>query len=798
MRVMIQGDPYEDRGYEPGPLWGEVFTWPCRWVSIPEAHERPLAVAYRCRFELDSAETVRVHVTADERYELFADGRRVGRGPERGDLQNWFYETYDLEFGAGEHVVVARVWSFGPLSPTAQVSLRHGFLLSPHEDAHVEMLGTGVADWQGKALDGYHFFRPERCHMTGPRVEVDGARFTWGFKNGQGEGWGPVEPAGPAVNGLRTRTAAGKRLLKPGMLPAMLEERLQVGRVVFVSEPEAHEEEPAKARAEDDLEDEHAQWTDMLQGRGSVTVPPGTRRRVIVDLGDYYCAYPEVSVSGGAGGEVRVLWAESLCADPDALEGSKGNRDEVTGKYFVGFGDTFRPDGGEGRLFETLWWRPGRYLEVRCTAADKPLRLDGLAVRETHYPMENEGELECSDERWDPIVPIMVRGLQMCSHETYMDCPYYEQLMYVGDTRLEVLTTCAITRDDRLSRKAVRMFDASRIPEGLTACAYPSGGKTLIAPFSLWWAAMVWDYAHWRDDDEFVRSMVAAARAVMDYFLGCRNADSLVEAPRGWNFMDWVNDEGWEFGAPPDGQWGVSGMINWQFTLLLDQMVDLEEMVGEPELAARYRRLAAEQAQACEDAFWNEDRGLFADTLDHRCFSEHAQCLALLSNQLSDARGDRVADGLVSDPDLSRSTIYFSFYLLEALGRAGKMDAFFERLEEWYRLPELGFKTTYEVAPDGTRSDCHAWGAHPLWHYYATILGIRPAAPGFTQTRIEPKLGPLDHASGKLPHPRGFIEVGLEAADGQLTGAIVLPDGVTGEFVDGERTVPLKPGRQGV
>ena len=37
----------------------------------------------------------------------------------------------------------------------------------------------------------------------------------------------------------------------------------------------------------------------------------------------------------------------------------------------------------------------------------------------------------------------------MCAHETYMDCPYYEQMMYVGDTRLEVLTTYAISRDDR-------------------------------------------------------------------------------------------------------------------------------------------------------------------------------------------------------------------------------------------------------------------------------------------------------------------------------------------------------------
>ena len=42
---------------------------------------------------------------------------------------------------------------------------------------------------------------------------------------------------------------------------------------------------------------------------------------------------------------------------------------------------------------------------------------------------------------------------RLCAHETYMDCPYYEQLQYDGDTRLELLTTYAMTRDDRLNRR---------------------------------------------------------------------------------------------------------------------------------------------------------------------------------------------------------------------------------------------------------------------------------------------------------------------------------------------------------
>ncbi len=44
------------------------------------------------KFTFDRTQTIRVHVTADERYELFLDGKRIGRGSERGDRNNWFYE----------------------------------------------------------------------------------------------------------------------------------------------------------------------------------------------------------------------------------------------------------------------------------------------------------------------------------------------------------------------------------------------------------------------------------------------------------------------------------------------------------------------------------------------------------------------------------------------------------------------------------------------------------------------------------------------------------------------------------
>src|SRR5439155_23193827 len=144
-----------------------------------------------------------------------------------------------------------------------------------------------------------------------------------------------------------------------------------------------------------------------------------------------------------------------------------------------------------------------------------------------------------------------------------------------GDTRLEALITYAISSDDRLPRKAIALFDASRLPSGLVQSRYPSRVRQVIPPFALWWIGMVHDYAMWRADPAFVRSMMPGVRAVIEAYKSFRNADGLVEGPgAGWNYVDWV--PGWKNGVPPEGDYGVSCVVNWQFVYALRLARELE------------------------------------------------------------------------------------------------------------------------------------------------------------------------------------------------------------------------------
>ena len=193
MRTLIDHDPYLDRAEN--TRWHTRGMWPCAWIGCPDT-PMPFVAAYRRHFALDHAVVLRIHVTADERYELFLDGTCMGRGSERGDPHNWFFETYDLSLQPGPHVLVAKVWALGKQAPLAQMSVYPGFLLAPQEEAYFPLVGTGVAEWDVKPLDGYRFVNvtPSGAYFAiGSNSSIDGHPFPWGFERGAGPGWQPAQ-----------------------------------------------------------------------------------------------------------------------------------------------------------------------------------------------------------------------------------------------------------------------------------------------------------------------------------------------------------------------------------------------------------------------------------------------------------------------------------------------------------------------------------------------------------------------------------------------------------------------------
>lgn len=712
-RVLIHGDPFQEEGRQ-RVVWSRS-NWRASWVG--PSHDLATPVFFACRriLRLESPLACRIHVSADERYALYLDGKLVGRGPERGDLANWFFESFDLELSAGEHRIVAVAWAAGRAAPWAQISAGPGFLLAAEGPA-AKLLDTGVAEWELRPLHGIRFLdHPGISHdgYTGKKLCIDGRQFPFDAVDGVGDGWSKACTLAPAATGYPCELLS-RRSLRPALLPPMLSRSVWGLRVRFAEWTDAsrHEDRPCDPRANDPR---LAAALQALIDRGrDLLVPARTRFRAVIDLDDYFCAYPHLRVSDGRDARLSLRWAESLFNGHREFHDEKGNRDEVDGKYFRGFADQFVLDGGRQRRYSTLWWQAGRYLQVECEASDQPLILHELRLEETRYPL---GPLEVpttNDASINAAIRLAVRSLEVGLHETFTDSPYFEQLAYVGDVRLQALCLYALKADDRPVRKAIELIGASRLPEGFTHSRYPARFTQVIAPYSLLWIGMVYDFARHRDDVGFVASQMPAVRSVLEAFTRYVNEQGVLGQLPGWNFVDW--SPGFINGEPPCDADGLSCPINWQFVMALRWAAELETLVNQPGMAERWSSLARSVAAGIDRLFWDDRTGAWADNTSRCRFSEHAQALGILSGLADARRVARAVRALVKPaPPFAASTIYFLYYVNEALRQAGHAGAIRERLVVWRELPGRGLRCLPESG-EPTRSDCHAWGAHLLVH----------------------------------------------------------------------------------
>ncbi len=757
-------------------------TWPAQWITHPEDDGKAFGVYHFKKSITLPAKPgeFRVHVSADNRYKLYVNGQYITYGPARGDQLNWRYETLDLApyLKAGENVLAAVVWNFAEHRPVAQHSTHTGFILQG--DSAAERLADTDSTWSVAASQAYAPIpvRLNAYYVVGPGEDFSAATHPWGWENGADSGAAYVNAreleAGRPTGSLANWGGRPLHVMVPRTIPLM-EETDQAFKAVRRSEPDGL-------------------VSNQYNGTQPLTIAAGQKASLLLDQGHLTNAYPVLEFSGGTGSEIKITYAESLYHS----DGSKGNRNEVEGKEIKGNTDIIRPDGGANRSYETLWWRTFRYVQIEVTTGAEPLVLEGFRSRFTGYPLEVNAQFQADRNLLDQIWEVGWRTQRLCAVENYFDCPYYEQLQYAGDTRIQCLVSAYVSGDLRLFRNALESYRDSRLPFGLTQSRYPSYDPQVIPTFSLVWITMVHDYWMLSEDTETVQLMLPGILDVLAWYERHMEENDLLGPMEWWGFVDWIYEEGWAHGVPPGAEDGQSALISLQLAYTLNKASELLDAFGYGAEAGRYTDLKDRINAAVREHCMVPKRGLLADTPNKTYFSQHTNALAILSGAVSEKEAGDWMQRLLDEPDIRRTTFYFSFYLFEALQQAGLADSYLDRLEPWEDMLQRGL-TTFAERPEPTRSDCHAWSASPLYHFLSLVCGIQPAAPGFEQVTIAPNLNGLPGVSGSIPHPKGELSVDLRTSGtNRINGTITLPQGVTGTFRWQGQALALVPGENAI
>ncbi|MFW5774605.1 MAG: family 78 glycoside hydrolase catalytic domain, partial [Tangfeifania sp.] len=690
------------------------------WVSYPSANQTNYGVYhFRKSFNLSEVpEELIIHVSADNRYNFFVNGKRVCYGPAKGDLQTYKYDIVDIApfLQPGENLIAALVYNGGADKPLAFVVEQTAFMLRTEDDKFRE-LNTGT-DWKVyqnpayEVISYYEMLFESRWfygfYACGGGDDVDAEKYPWGWETAgfDDSDWLQAE--------LLNFDKQPPWNLVPREIPFM------ANHLVY----------PAKIRKVTGTDISTGAW----DGTTSLTVPANTKAEILIDFGVLTMGYPELTVEGGKNGEVQVKYAEALYEEVHL----KGHRDSVNNLNMFGVWDIFHADG-EKRTFRPLWKRCFRYVQFNVETQNKPLEISKYILEYSGYPYPEMAIFESDNKKLNEIFTMSQRTLEMCSGETYYDTPFYEQLSYGGDNRPIAAISTYNSTDDRLLREMLRLYPQSENKEtGLFKSAYPSRFDFDMGSWSMAWVQTLQDYYFMRGDSAFVAQFYDKIEGVLEFYE--RHLDErtgMIGTVANKNFIDWSNTKGSLPRPNEDGEMKQSALLTLYFAHTLDCTARLYREIGFEERASYWKQLSQGIKVAvytnCRDA----EKQLFRDYSDREIFSQHTNIMAILCDLVPPSEQTDLLHHILEFEGFEEmASSYFSFFLFKAMEKTGNEHLYLENLDFWYNFIDRGHTTCGETGfASHDRSDCHAWSAHPAYYLLSSVCGIKRADIGFNSVK---------------------------------------------------------------
>jgi alpha-L-rhamnosidase len=757
------------------PFSGEAF-----WIWSEEglgsrpllSHDNYRVRYFRREFTIEQSSKLTAHVSADSRYVLYCNGILIDRGPARGDIAHHFYETYDLTpyLHEGENVLAAMVVYCGDVMPTYHTTGAPCGLMTAAPGFIVDALLT---DDVGNVLESLHSneqwqvrsdtgaYRHEHCagqgSYTGFTERFRGSHYPWGwnqphYKNND------FEAATKIFYGVRPDTVRDSFMphrLMPRPIPRM-------------------ESRPQRF---DGVQPANVDWSALLERDETLEIAPETRVVLILHCSALTTAFPRLKWSGGVGTSIRLTYAENL------TQGRVRQYNTAPQGDVIGVFDELFPGGGDEE-WQSWQYRTFRYVKVEIETGAESLRLHTLDSIFWAYPFQLRSRFASDDPFFSTLLETGFRTLQLCSHETYEDCPYYEQLSYAGDNYVIAQAAALLTGDSRLTAHTLREFFWSRHPEGLTLSRYPCRMPQIIPAWSQLWLLTVRSYYQFTGDLELVREVSDGINSVLSWFERKRenSGKGLVGALNYWCVLDWSPDWGVgteENGVPPGTYVEASAANNFLHIWCLRSSGELYSAIGETLKAEEYQLKADELALLVHEAFWDAERGLYRDRVSGEDYSQLTNALAILSQTLPREQWEHLAPRL-TDPSINRAGYFGDQFVFDAMAKAGVFEQCWPTYEVYRNLIEVEGSTTLPEAPSKPRrSECHAWSTGCVSSLFTHGLGVQPLEAGWSSILVEPQPSSTQQwLTGSVSIPQGEVSIELKKINEKWSLKARVPHGI--------------------
>jgi hypothetical protein len=794
---------------EPG---ARIDLAPARWVWLP--CERTLAgtfVLFRREIEIEGeVKSARGWVSADSRYRLFVNGRRVQWGPAPCDPRSYEADPLDLTrwLVPGRNVIGAEVLFYGHGEGTWPFG-KPGFLLALRvEEAGGRVRGV-VTDGSWRALlDRAH--RPgqfKRSYLRALQEDFDARLRPEGWSE---PGFAPdaawVAPQVLEVAADRP-VAAGSHLdyltdggidpagavLRAREVPLLRETFHSVGRLArsgrvrWLRDPRDWFEYRVPGSFE--IVDEPSA-SPSGEGAWRLEPAPGEGAFATFELPEQMVGFPFLSVSAPAGTVVEVMTQESH--DPSGPAWLDTHRFSWTRLVCR---------EGENR-FEPFDYESLRFLQVHVHDAPGPVELRDVGVRRRSYPWPKAPSFTCPEPGLQRVFDASFNTLVNAAQETIVDGMGRERQQYSGDGAHLLHAARLVGGDRQLSRRFLRTYPLGQTTDGFFLDCWPAFdrlnrlaqrqvGATPWGPLLDHGVSLVHDaWRHYQETGETDLAVALYPRFVRfaDYLLGGRGKDGLLPV-EGWGVPAvWIDNC---FPRPRHKQCAFN---LFAAAVLKGPLAGIAALAGDPTGEERWTTAADGLLAAAVRRFWSQERGLFVANLPWEDeegalrLDDRSLATALLFDQCPGGRTKEALAALAAPPaSMGLSYPANAHWRMQALARHGRVDAVLRELRErWATMPSVVFNNTtsedWAVRPDSPDQWSHC-AVGPLFVLYMDVAGIRPGAPGFEKAEVRPQLGDLPGLDLTVHTPRGPIAFRAEAQEEGHRARVTLPAGCEGELV---------------
>lgn len=810
-----------------------ISLHPARWIWLPSQRTLPNTfVLFRKEIDLDSPPaSARGWISADSRYRLTINGRRVQWGPAPCDPRTLDADPVDVKpfLKAGKNVIGVEVLFYGHGDGTWAGGLP-GLLLNLNVETESGKVIPVLSDnsWQSRLDRAHPPGRYKRWFLRALQEEYDARLHPEGWDTPQhlpdrewiaaaelpcppdkppaacgGTLWAgdSVDRVDPAVASLRMRQIPLAREIE------IAARRLAASGSVRWLRPAA---DWFDMRIPGSFEtDSQPVAKELEAGVWELPATPGADQGVYAtfEFDEQIAGFPYFTIDAPEGAVIEVM----------VQEGHDPSKVRWLDTYFFNWSRFICREGLN--RFETFDFESFRWMQLHVRNASRPVVIREVGVRRRIFPWPEPPKAVTSEAPLQRLFDASINTLNNSAIELIMDGGGRERQQYSGDGGHQLHAIRYAFGERRLCARFLRTFSEGLTVDGYFMDCWPGydrlarvSQKQINAAF---WGPLldhgvgfVFDnWHHYLETGDLAATDEAWPRLVRfaEYLMTLRDELGLLKVENVGIPTVWMDHNAYQTAAHKQCSFNLytAGMYE-------RALAPLAEARGDSAAATKYRQRGRELLAATVRRFWSQERSLFVDNLpwletgETPRLSDRSLAMAVLFDQCPGGQTAPSVKVLAECPkEMGLSYPCNAGWRYWALAKGGRIDVVLDDLRNrWATMSSVIANNTLQESWTAATDGFYQWSHCPLAPLYVLhqdVAGIRPTAPGFARVQVRPQLGDLPDLELTSFTPKGAIHFqSRKQGDGHQV-RLTLPPGCEGELLTPAEAkadlTPLAPDR---